>query len=208
MKINVCEVNSDNQSELILNDAIWQQKPHRQAMHQVVVATQAAQRQGSHMTKTRAMVSGGGRKPWKQKGTGRARHGSNRSPIWRAGGIVFGPTPERNYQLKVNKKVRRRAFSSALAVKAQQSQLTVLNELVWTEYNTKALAALLAPWTTPTTKTLIITATMNNKLTKSAANLAKVQVVQANSVDTLTIMRYQKIITTVDAISQLEKRCV
>lgn len=207
MKINVNHLQSEQKSELILNDTIWKQTLHRDAVHKVVVTMQAAHRQGSHMTKTRAMVSGGGRKPWKQKGTGRARHGSNRSPIWRKGGIVFGPNTDRNYNLKVNKKMRQLAFRSVLASKLNEQKLIVCNEVKCDEYKTKVVQTLLCDLKLQDAKTLIVTAELNPKLLKSAANLPNVKVSIAQELDTITVMKAQQMLVTVDAMKQLEKRC-
>ena len=207
MKINVTHFQNEQKSELVLNDTIWKQTLHRDAVYKVVVAMQAAQRQGSHMTKTRAMVSGGGRKPWKQKGTGRARHGSNRSPIWRKGGIVFGPNTARNYNLKVNKKMRQLAFRSVLASKLNEQKLTVCANIKCDEYKTKVVQTLLRDLKLQDAKTLIVTAELNPKLLKSAANLPNVKVSIAHELDTITVMKAQQMLVTVDAMKQLEKRC-
>ena len=142
-KISVLNVNGQKVKDIKLNDNIWSIEPNDAVIYDAIRLATASLRQGTHSVKTRAEVSGGGRKPWRQKGTGNARQGSTRSPQWRHGGIVFGPTTERNYNIKMNKKERRLALKSALSYKVIDSELTVLDELKLSSSKTKEIVKVL-----------------------------------------------------------------
>ncbi len=129
MKLDIYNVLGKKVSDIELDDLIFNVEPHQQAMFDQIMFERAKRRQGTHHTKTRTEVSGGGRKPWRQKGTGRARQGSIRSPQWRGGGIVFGPNKNRNYELKINKKVKRLALKSGWSEKVRENGLTILDEI-------------------------------------------------------------------------------
>ncbi|GAK74219.1 50S ribosomal protein L4, partial ['Chrysanthemum coronarium' phytoplasma] len=135
-KINILNQQGDFVSEKVLATTVFDIKPNPQVLYDVVNAQRAAMRQGTHATKTRALVAGGGKKPWRQKGTGRARHGSIRSPLWRGGGVTFGPSP-RDYSVKVNQKVRSLALKSALSLQAQNNQLVVVDNINLATHKTK-----------------------------------------------------------------------
>lgn len=129
MKLDIYNVLGKKVSDIELDDSIFSIEPHQQAMFDQIMFERAKKRQGTHHTKTRTEVSGGGRKPWRQKGTGRARQGSIRSPQWRGGGVVFGPKKDRNYELKINKKVKKLALKSGWSEKIRENGLTVLDEI-------------------------------------------------------------------------------
>ncbi len=129
MKLDIYNVLGKKVSDIDLNESIFNIEPHQQAMFDLIMAERAKKRQGTHHTKTRTEVSGGGRKPWRQKGTGRARQGSIRSPQWRGGGVVFGPNKDRNYELKINKKVKKLALKSGWSEKVRENGLTILDEI-------------------------------------------------------------------------------
>ena len=141
-KLDVISRDGKSLRSLELNEAVFGIKPNEQAMFDMIMLQRASLRQGTHATKNRSAVRGGGRKPWRQKGTGRARQGSIRSPQWRGGGVVFGPTP-RNYGFKLNRKVRRLALQSALSKKVAEESVLVLENLDFEEVKTKAFAAML-----------------------------------------------------------------
>ena len=140
-KIAVLNVKGEKVKDIKLNDKVWSIEPNDTVVYEAIVLANAANRQGTHSVKTRAEVSGGGRKPWRQKGTGNARQGSTRSPQWRHGGVVFGPTTERNYNIKMNKKERRLALKSALSYKVIDSELT--DEVILASRNVKGVKVIL-----------------------------------------------------------------
>ena len=142
-KISVLNVKGEKVKDIKLNDNVWSIEPNDAVVYDAIVLATASQRQGTHSVKTRAEVSGGGRKPWRQKGTGNARQGSTRSPQWRHGGIVFGPTTERNYKIKMNKKERRLALKSALSYKVIDSELMVLDNLNLESSKTKEMLSVM-----------------------------------------------------------------
>ncbi|NOQ50170.1 MAG: 50S ribosomal protein L4 [Mycoplasmataceae bacterium] len=142
-KLDIVNVLGKKLSTIDIADEVFAIKPHNQAMFDLVLAERASLRQGTHSTKTRTEVSGGGRKPWKQKGTGRARQGSIRSPQWRGGGVVFGPTPERNYSLKINRKVKKLALKSGWSYKFSKDQLYIVDNMEFQSPVTKDFKKLL-----------------------------------------------------------------
>ena len=189
--------------EITLNADIFGIEPHQQAMFDAVLLQRASLRQGTHKTKTRTEVRGGGRKPWKQKGTGRARQGSIRSPQWRGGGVVFGPTP-RSYNLKMNKKVRRLALKSALSFKVLENEMVVLNELTFAAPKTKEMVAVLNTLEADK-KVLLIVGADNNNAMLSARNIASVKVIPATQVNVLDLLDARKVIMTQDAVNHIEE---
>src|SRR5690625_3226343 len=154
---------------------------------------QSAKRQGTHAVKNRSDVRGGGRKPWRQKGTGRARQGSIRSPQWVGGGVVFGPTTERNYKYKLPKKVRRLALKSALSSKVKDKNIIVLNDLQFEVPKTKDMVAVLNALEV-NEKALIVTSDKNDNVIRSANNLQKVKVITVGEVNVLDLISYDKLI--------------
>ena len=189
--------------EIKLNDSIFGIAPHQQAMFDAVLLQRASLRQGTHKTKTRTEVRGGGRKPWKQKGTGRSRQGSIRSPQWRGGGIVFGPTP-RKYNLKMNRKVRRLALKSALSFKVLENEMVILNELTLAAPKTKEMVAILDKLEADKKVLLIVDANNNNALL-AARNIPSVKVIPATGINVLDLLDARKVIATEDAINHIEE---
>lgn len=181
-----------------LEAAVFGIEPNEHVIHEVVVMQRAAKRQGTHAVKNRSEVRGGGRKPWRQKGTGRARQGSIRSPQWVGGGVVFGPTAERNYKYKLPKKVRRLALKSALSSKVKNDEMIVLTELTFEQPKTKQLVNVLEGLNVDN-KALIVTAEKQDNVVLSANNLQKVKVLTVNEVNVLDIISHDKLIMTKDA---------
>ncbi|MCL1989971.1 MAG: 50S ribosomal protein L4 [Defluviitaleaceae bacterium] len=189
--------------EITLNADIFGIEPHEQALFDAVLLQRASLRQGTHKTKTRTEVRGGGRKPWKQKGTGRARQGSIRSPQWRGGGVVFGPTP-RSYNLKMNRKVRRLALKSALSFKVLESELVVLNELTLAAPKTKEMVGILNNLNVDK-KVLLVVGADNDNALLAARNIASVKIIPATGVNVLDLLDARKVIMTQDAVKHIEE---
>ncbi len=189
--------------EITLSDAVFGIEPNHQALYDVVKAQQAAMRQGSQKAKTRSEVRGGGRKPWRQKGTGRARQGSIRSPHWRGGGVVFAPVP-RDYSVKVNKQVRQLALRSAYSSKVAASVLQVVDKLAFAEFKTKAFAEMLTALQA-NGRTVIVTEDMDEKVFKSASNLPGTSVYTWSHASVVDILNADNIVITEGAARQLEE---
>ena len=203
-KISVLNVNGQKVKDIKLNDNIWSIEPNDAVIYDAIRLATASLRQGTHSVKTRAEVSGGGRKPWRQKGTGNARQGSTRSPQWRHGGIVFGPTTERNYNIKMNKKERRLALKSALSYKVIDSELTVLDELKLASSKTKELIKVLEGLKL-NKSTLFVVNELTDELILASRNLEGVKVILPNEVNVLDVARYQNLVATEDAIKSIEE---
>lgn len=186
-----------------LNDAVFGIEPNEHVIYDAVIAQRASLRQGNHKVKNRSAVRGGGRKPWKQKGTGRARQGSIRSPQWRGGGVVFGPTP-RSYSYKLPKKVRRLALKSALSSKVQEQNILVLEALSFDAPKTKEFIAVLKNLSVDS-KALIVTDTVNEFVALSARNLPGVTVVEASGINILDLLGHEKLIMTKAAVEKVEE---
>ena len=189
-------------ADMELNDSVFATEVNEYALHQVVVALLANKRQGTQSTKTRSEVRGGGAKPWRQKGTGRARQGSIRSPQWIKGGIVFAPKP-RDYRMAVPKSMRKVAMKSALTTKVQDEQMIVLDELNFDAPKTKNVVAMLNALNVK--KALIVTAESNEAVYKSARNIEGVNVIPANNINVYDLLKYEKLIITKDAVSKIEE---
>ena len=189
--------------EIALADDVFGVEAHVSAMHTVVRAILNAQRQGTQSTLTRAEVSGGGKKPWRQKGTGRARQGSTRAPQWTHGGIVFAPKP-RDYSYTVNKKVRRLAMKSAFSSKVQDNELVVLDSIALDEYKTKTMAAMLKAVGSEK-KALIVLSEKNDKIVASVANIPGVKTAFVNTLNVYDILNADKFIVVKDAVAQIEE---
>ena len=202
-KFDVLDMNGKKVSTIELSDAVFGMTPNEKVMHAAVVNFLANQRQGTQSTKTRSEVSGGGRKPWRQKGTGRARQGSTRSPQWTHGGVALGPKP-RDYSYRLNKKVKRLAVLSALSSKAQSGEMIVLDKIEATEYKTKTIANMLKA-VGVTKKALIVTPAVDAKLVKSAANIPGVKTTTADCVNTYEVLNGGKFVISVDAAKKLEE---
>ena len=178
-----------------LNDSVFGIEPNEHVIHEAVVMQRAAKRQGTHAVKNRSKVRGGGAKPWRQKGTGRARHGSIRAPQWVGGGVVFGPTPERNYKYKLPKKVRKLALKSALSSKVKNEDIIVLDNLQLEAPKTKDMVAILDALKV-NDKALIVTNEKDENVIRSANNLQKVKVITVGEVNVLDIVAHDKLILT------------
>ena len=202
-KINVVDMAGKVVSELELNDAVFGIEPNKIAMHTAVVNYLANQRQGTQSTLTRTEVSGGGKKPYRQKGTGHARQGSTRAPQWRHGGIALGPKP-RSYRIAMNKKVKRLAILSALSTKVIDNEMIVVDAITTDEYKTKTMVNMLNA-VGAQGKTLIVLDSADAKVIKSAANIEKVKTAQVNSLNVYDILTCDKFVIVKGAVEKLEE---
>ncbi|ASB86707.1 50S ribosomal protein L4 [Bacillus sonorensis] len=202
-KVALYNQNGSTAGEIELNDSVFGIEPNESVVFDAILMQRASLRQGTHKVKNRSEVSGGGRKPWRQKGTGRARQGSIRSPQWRGGGIVFGPTP-RSYAYKLPKKVRRLAIKSALSSKVNDNNLIVLEDLTLDAVKTKEMAAVLKGLSIEK-KALIVTADSNETVALSARNLPGVTVVEANGINVLDVVGHEKLVMTKAAVEKVEE---
>lgn len=202
-KTQVLNLKGENVKELALNDSVWAVEVNEPVMHDAIVLTQASLRQGTASTKTRSEVSGGGRKPYKQKGTGNARQGSTRSPQWPGGGIVFGPKP-RKYDKKQNRKERRLALKSALTSKLQDNELVVVENLNLETNKTKAFNEMLAKLNV-NGKALVVCATENENLYLAARNNNKVAVMTASEVNVLDLVATDYLVIDEASVKALEE---
>ncbi|MGE5417915.1 MAG: 50S ribosomal protein L4 [Acidobacteriota bacterium] len=189
--------------EMDLNDSVFGIEPNEAVVHQVIKAQLANRRAGTHATKTRAMVRGGGRKPWRQKGTGRARAGSRRSPIWKGGGVTFGPQP-RDYTIQLPRKVRRLALKSALSDKVKSENIIVVDQLNFDEPKTKRMAEVLGALKIEK-KALVVTADGNANVVKSARNIPGIKPVRADFLSVYDLVAYDKLVITRDAVTKVEE---
>lgn len=201
-KVAVYNMQGNQVGEIDLKDEIFGVQVNTALLHQAVLANQAALRRGTHATKTRAMVSGGGKKPWRQKGTGRARVGSSRNPVWTGGGIAFGPQP-RDYSFKMPKKTRRLALKSALADKFNNGNLVVLENLTVAEPKTKEIVQVLDALKAP--NALVVIKETDVNVIKSARNIAGVTPVQADGINVYNILAHEKLVMTKDAVARVEE---
>ena len=186
-----------------LNDAIFAIEPNQNVVFDAIIMQRASLRQGTHAVKNRSAVSGGGRKPWRQKGTGRARQGSIRSPQWRGGGIVFGPTP-RSYSYKLPKQVRRLALKSVLSEKVTDQNLVVVDALSFDAPKTKAFAQAMTALNA-NEKTLVVLEAGNDNAALAARNLPNVKVVVADGINVLDIVNNNKLVVTQAALQKIEE---
>lgn len=189
-------------ADMELNESVFATEVNEYALHQVVVALLANKRQGTQSTKTRSEVRGGGIKPWRQKGTGRARQGSIRAPQWIKGGIVFAPKP-RDYRVSVPKSMRKVAMKSALTSKVQENQMIILESLNFDAPKTKSMLEMLKAL--EANKALIITAESNEVVYKSARNIQGINIIPANNINVYDLLKYEKLIITKDAVSKIEE---
>lgn len=187
--------------EIALNENVFGIEPNTTAIHTIVVNTLANKRQGTQSAKTKSEVSGGGKKPYRQKGTGRARQGSIRSAQWIHGGIIFAPKP-RSYRFKVNNKVRRLAMLSTLSSRAQSEDIVVLDKLEIDEFKTKKIVDMLKALKLETSA-LIVTAEPDQKVVKSAGNIPGIDTTFVGTINVYDILRHEKLVLTKDALSKL-----
>ena len=202
-KIDVYNMEGKKVSELELNEKIFGIEPNENVVHSVVTNFLANQRQGTQSTKTRAEVSGGGKKPWKQKGTGRARQGSTRAPQWIKGGIALGPKP-RSYKYTVNKKEKALAIRSVLSSKVLENKLVVVDKFELEEIKTKLVANALTNLKLEG-KTLIMLASKNENVQKSARNIEGVKTSSVNTINAYDLLKYTNLVITLDTVKQLEE---
>jgi large subunit ribosomal protein L4 len=202
-KVTVLNQTGSSVGDIELNDAIFGIEPNEAVLFESLVQQRASLRHGNHKVKSRGEVAGGGRKPWRQKGTGRARQGSIRSPQWRGGGIVFGPTP-RSYSYKLPKKVRRLALLSALSSKVREENLIVLEGLVFDAPKTKEFIKVLENLSIDK-KALIVTADLDETVALSARNIPGISVVTANGINVLDLVGHDKLVMTKAAVQKVEE---
>ncbi|KMT21239.1 50S ribosomal protein L4 [Clostridium cylindrosporum] len=201
-KVTLFNVNAEKVGEIELSDAVFGVEINPEVMHQVVKMQLANKRQGTQSALTRAEVRGGGIKPWRQKGTGRARQGSIRAPQWAHGGIVFAPKP-RDYSFSVPKKVKRLALKSALSSKVASNEIIVLEDLSMEAPKTKAIVELLSKFDVK--KTLIVVKESNENIYKSVRNLVGAHVIPVNNLNVYDILKYEKMMITKDAVEKVEE---
>ena len=202
-KVDVYDVEGKKVKTLELKEEVFGLTPNEAVVHSVLVNYLANQRQGTQSTKTRAEVSGGGRKPWRQKGTGRARQGSIRAPHWVGGGIALGPKP-RSYNYTVNKKEKRLAIKSVLSSKVIEKELTVVDKLELKEIKTKSMVKALTALKVEG-KTLIIVPEKNTNVVMSARNIEGVKTITANNINVFDLLKYNNLILPVDTVKKLEE---
>ena len=202
-KIDVVDMKGKKVSDLELAENVFGIEPNKAVVHSVLVNYLANQRQGTQSTKTRAEVRGGGKKPWRQKGTGRARQGSIRAPQWIKGGIALGPKP-RSYKYTVNKKERRLAIKSILSSKVLEKELTVVDKLEVKEIKTKTMVKALADMKVEG-KTLIILPENNKNVFMSSRNIEGVKTIVANNINIFDLLKYTNLILPVDTVKKLEE---
>ena len=201
-KLAVLDKAGKKVSDIELKDEIFAIEPNKSAMHLVVVNYLANQRQGTQSTLTRSEVSGGGKKPWRQKGTGRARQGSTRSPQWTHGGVVFAPKP-RDYRMSLNKKLKRVALKSALSAKVANEKLIVLDSIELPEQKTRAMVKVLA--NLKVEKALIVTSDVCDTVVRTARNIQGVATATVGTLNTYDVLKYDALILTKDAVEKVEE---
>ena len=204
-KVEMLNLNGEKVKEIKINDKVWGIEPNDAVLHNAIVLAMANSRQASASTKTRDEVSGGGRKPWRQKGTGNARQGSIRAPQWRGGGVVFGPNPNRNYSKKQNKKERRLAVLSALSYKALDKELIVLENISLESNKTKEMVKLLDSLNIRNNKVLLVVEELNENICLATRNLSNVKLVTFNEVNAFDLVSSDNMVITEAALQKLEE---
>ena len=200
--VTVYNMEGNEVGTMELNDAVFGVEINEHLVHLAVVRQLANNRQGTQKAKTRSEVCGGGRKPWRQKGTGHARQGSIRAPQWTGGGVVFAPVP-RDYEVKMNKKERRAALKSALTSKVQENKLVVVDSLALAEAKTKEMQKVLT--NLKADKALVVTADDDQKVVLSARNIADVQTATVNTINVYDVMKHNTVVVTKDAVASIEE---
>ena len=200
--VSVYNMEGNEVGKLELNDAIFGVEVNEHLVHMAVIQQLANKRQGTQKAKTRSEVSGGGRKPWRQKGTGHARQGSIRAPQWTGGGVVFAPTP-RDYSFKLNKKEKRAALKSALTSRVQENKFIVLENLELSEIKTKKFAEILGNLNVE--KALVVLNDNNKNVVLSARNIPNVKTALTNTINVYDILKYNTVIVTKDAVATIEE---
>lgn len=200
--VSVYNIEGKEVGTIDLNDAVFGVEVNEHLVHMAVVSQLANKRQGTQKAKTRSEVSGGGRKPWRQKGTGHARQGSTRSPQWTGGGVVFAPTP-RDYSFKLNKKEKRAALKSALSSRVEEKKFIVVDEINFDEIKTKKFQEVLNNLNV--NKALVVLEDGNTNVELSARNIADVKTARSNTINVFDIMKYNTVIATKAAVANIEE---
>ncbi|MEN6412851.1 MAG: 50S ribosomal protein L4 [Veillonellales bacterium] len=203
-KVAVYDITGVKTGDMELNDNVFGVEVNEAVLHQAVVMQLASQRLGTAATKTRGFVRGGGRKPWKQKGTGRARSGSTRSPIWVGGGTAFGPQP-RSYAFRMPRKQRRLAIKSALTAKVEGGELVVLEDISFAEPKTKSVVKMLGDFKADVGKALIVTAETIDNVEKSSRNIPGVKAIASSGVNVYDLLYHDKVFITKEAVARIEE---
>jgi len=201
-KVSVYNIEGSQVGEIELNDSVFGVEINEHLVHMAVVAQLAAKRQGTQSAKTRAEVSGGGKKPWRQKGTGHARQGSTRAPQWTGGGVVFAPKP-RDYSVKMNKKERRLALKSVLTSRVNENKLIVLDSLNFDEIKTKKFKAVMD--NLKVSKALVVMNEKNDNVVLSARNIPNVKTALTNTINVYDILKYDTMVVTQDAVNTIQE---
>lgn len=199
MKADILSVNGQKSGQVELPDNIFGIEPNEHVMYQAVRVYLAHQRQGTHKTKTRTEVSGGGKKPWKQKGRGTARAGSSRSPLWVGGGTIFGPVPHL-YTIDIPKKMKRLARKSALSCRMKENNIIVVDDFSFTDHKTKNMVSLMKALNIEEQKTLFLLPDVNENVVRSARNIARLSTAPADKISTYDILNHKKIVIAKSAI--------
>ena len=200
--VSVYNIEGKEVGTIDLNDAVFGVEVNEHLVHMAVVNQLANKRQGTQKAKTRSEVSGGGRKPWRQKGTGHARQGSTRSPQWTGGGVVFAPTP-RDYSFKMNKKEKRAALKSALTAKVEENKFIVIDEIALSEIKTKSIANMLKGL--DVSKALVVLEDGNVNAEISARNIADVKTAKTNTINVFDVLKYNTVVATKAAVQAIEE---
>ena len=203
--ISVLNIKGEKVKEITLNETVFGIEPNDAVLYDAITLSRNNSRQASANTKTRSEVSGGGKKPWRQKGTGRARQGSTRAPHWYHGGVVFGPTPDRNYTKKMNKKERRLALKSALSYKLIDSEMIVLDAMKLESGKTKEAIQVLTNLKVNNEKTLIVVNELDENLVLATRNLANVILLETAEINTLDVVSADRLVITEDAVKKIEE---
>ncbi len=203
-KIEIINQNGEKVKGIKLKDNLWNIKPNDAVLHNAIIMAQAGARQGTHSAKTRSEVRGGGRKPWKQKGTGNARQGSIRATQWRGGGIVFGPKP-RDYSKKMNKKEKRLALKSALSYKVLDKELIVLENLDFKTNKTREILSVLNKLNLVNAKILFVMEELNDNICLACRNLANIKVVTIEEINTFDVVNADNLLMTQTTLNKLEE---
>ncbi|MBQ9279641.1 MAG: 50S ribosomal protein L4 [Clostridia bacterium] len=201
-KVDLLNMEGKKVGDIELSDEIFNIEVNEDVMHEVVINYLANQRQGTQSTKTRSEVRGGGKKPWKQKGTGRARQGSIRAPQWIKGGVAMGPKP-RSYKYTLNKKVKRLALKSALTTKVQENKIIVLDSLTFDEIKTKSMVNVLS--NIKAEKALVVLANSDFNVQASARNIPNIKTALVNTINTYDILKYDMFVVTKEAVEKIEE---
>lgn len=205
MNVKIYDKKGKEVGQAPLPKEIFDVKMNSDLVHQVVVSQMANRRQGTAQAKGRAEVRGGGRKPWRQKGTGRARHGSIRSPLWRGGGVTFGPTTEKVYKKQIPKKMRRKALFMVLSQKAKENLLVLVDDLTIEKPKTKAMAEILDVLLSKKGSRLVVLPTKDDTIVRATRNIPKANTMEARDLNTLDVLSYKYLVMPKEAIKVLEK---